>query len=77
LKVMRDRGLVTVEVMSDGARFVSHACTVLSRAGRSQIALTGALLRLGAVKQPQRGYDPGRMLRELAARLVDAGNAPG
>ena len=71
---MRDGRPVTVEVTSDGAGLVSHTGTALVAQVADKLGLTRALsLRLAAVKQRQRGHDPGMVIRDLAVMLVDGG----
>jgi Transposase DDE domain group 1 len=74
LKVMRDGRPVTVEVSADGAGLVSHAGSALLAQVADKLGLTRALsLRLAAIKQRRRGYDPGRVIRDLAVMLADGG----
>ena len=74
LKVMRDGRRVTVEVSADGAGLVSHAGSALLAQVADRLGLTQALsLRLAALKQRQRGHDPGRVIRDLAVMLADGG----
>ena len=74
MRVMRDGRPVTVEVTSDGAGLVSHTGTALVAQVADKLGLTRALsLRLAAVKQRQRGHDPGMVIRDLAVMLVDGG----
>src|ERR1017187_5001199 len=71
---MRDGRLVTVEVTSDGAGFVSRAGAALVAQVADRVGLTKALsLRLAGIKQRRRGHDPGRVIRDLAVMLVDGG----
>src|SRR5215208_4665299 len=70
---MRDGRPVTVEVTADGAGLVSHAGSALLAQAADQLGFTKALsLRLAAIKQ-RRGHDPGRVIRDLAVMLADAG----
>ncbi len=72
MKVMRDGRQVTVEVTSDGAGLVSHAGTALVAQVADKLSLTRALsLGLAGIKQRRRGYDPGRVIRDLAVMLVN------
>ena len=74
MKVMRDGRRVTVEVSADGAGLVSHAGSALLAQVADRLGLTQALsLRLAALKQRQRGHDPGRVIRDLAVMLADGG----
>jgi len=74
LKVMRDGRPVTVEVTADGPGLVSHAGTALVGQVADKLGLTSALsVRLAAIKQRRRGYDPGRVVRDLAVMLADGG----
>jgi hypothetical protein len=74
VKVMRDGRPVTVDVTADGAGLVSHAGSALLAQVADRLGLTQALsLRLAAVKQRQRGHDPGRVIRDLAVMLADGG----
>jgi len=74
LKVMRDGRPVTVGVTADGPGLVSHAGTALVGQVADKLGLTSALsVRLAAIKQRRRGYDPGRVVRDLAVMLADGG----
>jgi hypothetical protein len=74
LKVMRNGRPVTVEVTSDGAGLVSHAGSALLAQVADKLGLTSALsLRLEGIKQRRRGYDPGRVIRDVAVMLADGG----
>src|SRR5437764_4005942 len=71
---MRDGRPVTVEVSADGAGLVSHAGSALVAQVADRVGLTeGLSTGLAAVKQRQRGHDPGRVIRDLAVMLVDGG----
>jgi len=53
---------------------VSHAGTALVGQVADKLGLTSALsVRLAAIKQRRRGYDPGRVVRDLAVMLADGG----
>jgi hypothetical protein len=53
---------------------VSHTGTALVAQVADKLGLTQALSsRLAAVKQRQRGHDPGRVIRDVAVMLVDGG----
>ena len=72
--MMRDGRPVTVEVTADGPGLVSHAGTALVGQVADKLGLTSALsVRLAAIKQRRRGYDPGRVVRDLAVMLADGG----
>ena len=72
MRVMRDGRPVTVDVTADGAGLVSHAGSALLAQVADKLGLTGALsLRLAVLKQRRRGYDPGRVIRDLAVMLAD------
>jgi Transposase DDE domain group 1 len=74
LKVMRDGRPVTVDVTADGAGLVSHAGSALLAQVADKLGLTRMLsVRLAALKQRQRGHDPGRVIRDLAVMLADGG----
>jgi Transposase DDE domain group 1 len=74
LKVMRDGRQVTVEVVADGAGLVSHAGSALLAQVADRLGLTKALsLRLAVLKQRRRGYEPGRVIRDMAVMLADGG----
>ena len=74
MKVMRDGRPVTVGVTADGPGLVSHAGTALVGQVADKLGLTSALsVRLAAIKQRRRGYDPGRVVRDLAVMLADGG----
>lgn len=71
---MRDGRPVTVEVVADGAGLVSHAGSALLAQVADSLGLTKALsLRLAVLKQRRRGYEPGRVIRDLAVMLADGG----
>ena len=74
MQVMRDGRPVTVDVTSDGAGLVSHAGSALLAQVADKLGVTGTLsLRLAGIKQRRRGYDPGRVIRDLAVMLADGG----
>jgi hypothetical protein len=74
LKVMRDGRSVTVEVTADGAGLVSHAGSALLGQVADKVGLTRSLsLRLSGLKQRRRGYDRGRVVRDLGVMLADGG----
>jgi Transposase DDE domain group 1 len=74
LKVMRDRRPVTVDVTADGTGLVSRAGSGLLAQVADRLALTRALSTgLAGLKARRRGYDAGRVVRDLAVMLADGG----
>jgi hypothetical protein len=73
--VQRDGRNVTVEVTSDGAGLVSHAGSAMLAQIADKSGLTAALsVRLASLKQRWSGHDRGRVVRDLAVMLADAGD---
>ena len=53
---------------------MAHAGSALLAQVTDKLGVTGALwLRLAGIKQRRRGYDPGRVIRELAVMLAAGG----
>jgi Transposase DDE domain group 1 len=74
LKVMRAGRSVTVEVTADGTGLFSHAGSALISVVADRVGLTRACSTgLAALKQRQRGHDPGAVIRGLAVMLADGG----
>jgi len=74
LRVQRDGRDFTVEVSADGEGLVSHAGSALLARVADKTGLTRALsMRLAAMKERNRGHDPGRVVRDLAVMLADGG----
>ena len=74
MKVMRNGRPVNVDVSADGTGLVSHAGTVLLAQVADKLGLTKTLSAgLAAIKQRDRGHDPGRVIRDLAVMIASGG----
>jgi hypothetical protein len=73
LKAQGDGRDMKIIVTSDGAGRTSHADRALPGQVADQGAVTRALaVGLAGVKEPRRGHDPGRAIRDLAVCLPTA-----
>lgn len=71
---MRNGRPVNVDVSADGTGLVSHAGTVLLAQVADKLGLTKTLSAgLAAIKQRDRGHDPGRVIRDLAVMIASGG----
>jgi Transposase DDE domain group 1 len=67
--------LRTVEVTADGEGLVSHAGVALLVELADRVGLTGALsAALAPTRERRSAHDPGRVLRDVAVMLADAGD---
>ncbi len=74
MKVMGRWSVRTVDVRADGSGLCSRAGSALLALVADRVGLTGGLCdALAGTRERQGGYDPGRVLCDLAVMLADGG----